>query len=133
MSLCEFVTKKAQCLQAMVDDLGLPVEVVVERAENIMITSQFDVITARAIGPLRKILPWFEDCWGQFKTHAVNQSPQSGLMKKAAAEELGLVDGLSIECVHSYPMPGRDNKKRGFCSLQFAGTVAAFFARRTFS
>jgi len=107
--LSEFVGKKADCLQQMIDELGLSIEVVTERAENILIASQFDVVTARAVGPLRKMLPWFEECWGQYKRMLLIKGPK-WVEEKAAAEELGLVNGLSIECVHSYPMPGRDNK-----------------------
>ncbi|MCL4115205.1 UNVERIFIED_CONTAM: hypothetical protein GTU68_041578 [Idotea baltica] len=107
--LSEFVTKKSACLQAMVDELEVNVEVVVERAENILISSQFDVVTARAVGPLKKMLPWFEDCWGQFKRMLLIKGPK-WTEEKAVAEELGLIEGLSVECIHSYPMPGRDNE-----------------------
>jgi 16S rRNA (guanine527-N7)-methyltransferase len=107
--LSEFVGKKTVCLQQMIDELGLTIEVVTERAENILIASQFDVVTARAVGPLRKMLPWFEGCWGQFKRMLLIKGPK-WVEEKATAEELGLTDGLSIRCIHSYPMPGRDNQ-----------------------
>ena len=107
--LSEFVGKKADCLQQMIDELGLSIEVVTERAENILIASQFDIVTARAVGPLKKMLPWFEKCWGQYKRMLLIKGPK-WVEEKATAEELGLLDGLSIQCIHSYPMPGRDNQ-----------------------
>lgn len=107
--LSEFVAKKSACLQQMIEALKLDVEVVVERAENILISSQFDVVTARAVGPLKKMLPWFEDCWGQFQRMLLIKGPK-WVEEKAAAEEAGLVDGLTIEHIHSYAMPGRDNQ-----------------------
>lgn len=107
--LSEFVTKKADCLQQMVDALDLKIEVVTERAENILIASQFDVVTARAVGPLRKMLPWFEACWGQYQRMLLIKGPR-WVEEKEAADELGLTEGLSIEKVHEYLMPGRDSQ-----------------------
>ncbi len=59
-TLCESIQKKARFVQSVVDALSLPnVEVVAERAETILLTARFDIITARAVAPLERALSLF--------------------------------------------------------------------------
>lgn len=56
VTLVESTRKKADFLRATALDLGIDVEVVNERAESL--TGGFDLATARAVAPLRRLIPW---------------------------------------------------------------------------
>lgn len=59
--LAESIQKKARFLDAAVEELELPnVHVFPERAEEIAFTHQPDVVTARAVAPLPKLLDLFQ-------------------------------------------------------------------------
>jgi 16S rRNA (guanine527-N7)-methyltransferase len=59
-SLAESVQKKAQFVESAVEELQIPnVRVTPVRAEQLMKTEAFDVVTARAVAPLWKLIPLF--------------------------------------------------------------------------
>jgi 16S rRNA (guanine527-N7)-methyltransferase len=58
--LAESIQKKARFLDATVEELELPnVRVLSERAEEVAVSQQPDVVTARAVAPLPKLLELF--------------------------------------------------------------------------
>ena len=59
-TLSESTQKKARFVETVVDSLELPnVRVTHDRAEDIAVTQQIDVITARAVAPMSRILDLF--------------------------------------------------------------------------
>lgn len=59
VTLIETMERRASWLREVADTLALPnVEVVRERAENLAGKRSFDVVSARAVAPLRKLIPW---------------------------------------------------------------------------
>lgn len=56
--LVESLTKRCRFLQAVVDDLALPATVINDRAENVKL--KVDVVTARAVAPMTKLLGFAE-------------------------------------------------------------------------
>lgn len=56
--LVESLTKRCRFLQAVVDDLALPATVINDRAENVRL--RVDVVTARAVAPMNKLLGFAE-------------------------------------------------------------------------
>ena len=59
-TLAESVQKKAQFVESAVEELQIPnVRVTPVRAEQLMKTEDFDIVTARAVAPLWKLIPLF--------------------------------------------------------------------------
>lgn len=60
VALLEATTKKADFLEATAADLGLDIEVVNGRAEDLVepLGGRFDLVTARAVAPLPRLLDW---------------------------------------------------------------------------
>ncbi|WP_031237921.1 16S rRNA (guanine(527)-N(7))-methyltransferase RsmG [Asticcacaulis sp. AC466] len=56
--LVESLAKRCRFLQTVVDDLTLPASVINDRAENVRVT--VDVVTARAVAPMAKLLGFAE-------------------------------------------------------------------------
>ncbi|MFT4074801.1 MAG: 16S rRNA (guanine(527)-N(7))-methyltransferase RsmG [Asticcacaulis sp.] len=56
--LVESLTKRCRFLQTVVDDLALPATVINDRAENVKL--KVDVVTARAVAPMTKLLGFAE-------------------------------------------------------------------------
>lgn len=109
ITLAECVGKKAHVLDLMTRELELPIDVIDDRAENVVAGEGFSSLTARAVGPLPKMLPWFNDCWGDFGRMLLIKGPR-WTEERAAAEEGGQLKSTQIACVLSYPMPGRDSE-----------------------
>jgi 16S rRNA (guanine527-N7)-methyltransferase len=66
ISLSESVQKKARVVQEMVRQLDLPCAVYAERAEKLLEDLRYDVLVARAVGPLWKMCKWFQNHWNDF-------------------------------------------------------------------
>ncbi len=56
--LIDSLAKRCRFLQTLVDDLGLPATVINDRAENVKL--KVDVVTARAVAPMGKLLGFAE-------------------------------------------------------------------------
>lgn len=109
VTLVECVTKKVRVLEQMVSALDLPVEVVDDRIEKVLGERDCDTLTARAVGPLQKMLPWFRGKWDAFGRMLLVKGPRWTEERKDA-EQKGLLEEVSLACVLSYPMPGRDSE-----------------------
>ncbi len=109
MALAESVSKKAKVLNAIVQDLDLPIRVHDARAENVLKNERFDTLTVRAVAPLRKLLFWFQLHPGQFGRLLLIKGPRWEA-EREEAKLLGLTDNVDISVVDEYLTPGHDNK-----------------------
>ncbi len=109
ITLSECVGKKAHVLDLMTRELELPIDVIDDRVENLLAGEGFTSLTARAVGPLPKMLPWFKKTWEHFERLLLIKGPR-WTEERATAEEAGQLVGIKIECLLSYPMPGRDSE-----------------------
>lgn len=109
ITLAECVGKKAHVLDLMTRELELPIDIIDDRVENVLAGEGYSSLTARAVGPLPKMLPWFEDRWGDFGRMLLIKGPR-WTEERAAAEEAGQLGSTKIKCLLSYPMPGRDSE-----------------------
>ncbi len=62
VALCESIAKKGTALDQIAECMGLEIEIYQSRAETLFEDFRYDVSTARAVGPLRKICTWFAEC-----------------------------------------------------------------------
>lgn len=108
LTLCDSVGKKAKALTSIIESLELPVAVHGCRAEELLEEFRYHSVVARAVGPLDKILTWLADRWGGFDRLLAIKGPRWPEEKNEAARR-GLLRGLSLNTVASYPLPGTES------------------------
>lgn len=109
VSLCESVLKKAVTLKAMCRDLQLDIRVFPNRAEEVLADYRCDVVTARAVGSLSKMLKWLEPHWGSFGRLLAFKGPR-WVAERSEARHLGFFNKLQLRLAAQYNMPGTDSK-----------------------
>jgi 16S rRNA (guanine527-N7)-methyltransferase len=107
VTLCESVAKKARAVAQIVEALALPVPVRHARAEDLLAHESFDTLVARAVAPLAKLLTWLAPRWDNFHRLLVTKGPR-WIDERSAARHLGLLQGLHLRKVASYPLPGTE-------------------------
>jgi len=105
VSLCESVVKKADALQAICRDLQLEIPVHPDRVEEVLKHERFDVVTARAVGSLAKMLKWVEPHWGSFHRLLAFKGPR-WVAERGEARHLGFFAKLQLRQAAQYEMPG---------------------------
>lgn len=104
MTVCESTQKKARVLEAIVRELELPVEVFGCRAEELLALRTFDVLVARAVAPLSKLLTWLAPHWQAFDELLVVKG-RSWVDERGEARHLGLLKKLDLRKAATYAMP----------------------------
>ena len=108
VSVSESTQKKANVLRQLVTELELPVEVYPERAEQVLDIQRFDTLTLRAVGPLSKILRWFEPHWPAIGRLLMIKGPR-WVEERGDARHHGLMQNLSLRCLATYPLAGTES------------------------
>ncbi len=109
MVVCDPVAKKAKAVTDIVQQCQLPVRVLAERAEHIVAREPFDALVVRAVAPLSELLGWFAPVWENITRLLVVKGPK-WLEERAAARHHGLMKGLEMRKVASYPFPGTESE-----------------------
>jgi 16S rRNA (guanine527-N7)-methyltransferase len=105
MSVCESTQKKARAVEAMVADVGLPVRVFPNRAEEVLEITTFDTLIARALAPLAKILGWLQSHWDAFDRLLLIKG-RSWVDERSEARQAGLLRGFELRKAATYESPG---------------------------
>jgi len=105
IAVCESVGKKARTVADIVERLGLPVPVIHDRAENLLVDQCFDTLVIRAVARLKKLLEWFKPHWAAFGRMLVLKGP-GWIDERGEARHFGLMRGLALRKLESYPLPG---------------------------
>ena len=105
ISLCESVGKKARALEAMARDLKLRTPVLNDRVEAVLESRRYDVLVARAVGPLWKMLTWLQPHWKSVGRLLAIKGPR-WVEERGEARHRGLMHELDLRKVATYPMPG---------------------------
>ena len=108
LALAESVVKKARAVQGIVVELGLEITFFEGRAEAALQDYGFDTLFCRAVGPLWKILFWFEHEWQSIGRILAIKGP-SWVDERLEARHKGLLRDLDLRKVASYPMPDSEN------------------------
>ena len=109
VSLSESVGKKAAALNEMIEMLDLPIAVHSCRAEELLEDFRFDSLVARAVGPLDRMLTWFDRKWTSFSRLLAIKGPR-WIEEKNEAARRGLLRGLDVEKVAHYPLFGTESE-----------------------
>ena len=109
ISLCESVGKKARTVADIVEKLGLSVPVHNARAEVLLVDQRFNTLVVRAVARLKKLLEWFKPHWAAFDRLLVLKGP-SWVDERGEARHFGLMRGLALRKLESYPLPGTESE-----------------------
>ena len=101
LSLCESVKKKATAVDEIVQSLGLPIPVHHARMENLLEDFRYDVLIARAIGSMRKILTWLQPHWASAGSLLLLKGPR-WVEERQDARSRGLLNGLELRRLATY-------------------------------
>lgn len=104
VTVCDSMAKKAMAVGSMAEQLQLPVTVVHARAEEWLQHASFDTLTARAVGPLAKILRWFAPHWKAIGRLLLIKGPR-WVAERGEARHLGLLRELELRRVAQYTVP----------------------------
>jgi 16S rRNA (guanine527-N7)-methyltransferase len=107
LAVCDSTQKKARAVEAMVADLGLPIRVFPNRAEEVLEITTFDTLVARGLAPLAKVLTWLKPHWDAFDRLLLIKG-RSWVDERAEARHLGLLRGRELRRAASYQTPGND-------------------------
>jgi 16S rRNA (guanine527-N7)-methyltransferase len=109
ISLSESVGKKSGVLADIVEKLGLSVTVFHARAEDLLSDHRYNTLVIRAVARLKKLLEWFKPHWAAFDRMLLLKGP-SWLDERGEARHYGLLRGLALRKLESYPLPGTDSE-----------------------
>jgi 16S rRNA (guanine527-N7)-methyltransferase len=104
LTLTESVAKRARAAEDIARQAGLDVRVVHTRAQDLLVDELFDVLIARAVAPLPKLLTWLAPHWDRFGQLLVIKGP-AWIEERARAREAGLLRGLNLRCLATYTSP----------------------------
>lgn len=108
VSVCDSTQKKAKVVQAIVEELALPVKVYGCRAEEVLQQQTFDTLVARGVAALSKILYWLSSHWDAFD-HLLLIKGQRWVEERGEARHRGLMKGIELRKVASYETRGNDS------------------------
>jgi 16S rRNA (guanine527-N7)-methyltransferase len=108
VALCDSVAKKAKVARAIVDELGLKIDVYHAPAQELVAEHQFDVLVARAVAPLAKLARWFAPHWEAFDRLLVIKGP-AWIEEREQARAAGLLKRVELRKLAEYPLPGTDS------------------------
>lgn len=109
VALCDSVAKKAKAAQAIVDEVGLNVDVIHAPAQEVVAGHHFDVLVARAVAPLAKLLRWFAPHWDSFDRLLVIKGP-AWVEERAAAREAGLLRNVDLRKLAEHALSGSSSQ-----------------------
>jgi 16S rRNA (guanine527-N7)-methyltransferase len=87
----------------------LDIPVFAQRAEEVLASHAFDVVIARAVGPMEKILRWLERHWDNVGELLLIKGPKWA-EERGEARHLGLLRDLELRKAAEYPMPGTNSQ-----------------------
>lgn len=108
VSVCDNVGKKMKVVSRMVAELGLNVPVYTERMQNLLGEMPFDILVARAVGPLTRICTWMKSNWHTIDRLLAIKGPR-WVDERAEARHKGLLNDVELRKLVSYPMPGTES------------------------
>ncbi|TWU41502.1 Ribosomal RNA small subunit methyltransferase G [Novipirellula aureliae] len=109
VSLAESVTKRANALGEIVEQLEIPVPVYGARGEDLLEDFRFTTVVSRAVGSIAKFCRWVEPHWGSVDRLLLIKGPR-WVQERGEARHLGALANLQIRRVAIYPL-GIDDVK----------------------
>ncbi len=108
VELCEATGKKAEALGAMIDELGLDLNVWYAKAEDLLKTRHFHTLTVRAVGKMRSLLLMFAQVWHTFDRILMIKGP-NWPAERGEARHYNMFNTLALRKVDEYENPGAEH------------------------
>ena len=105
--VCDSVAKKAKAVGDVAAQLQMKIQVAHARAEEILEITSFDTLTARAVGPMIKMLRWFEPHWGSIGRLLLVKGPK-WVEERGEARHHGLLAEMDLRKLASYTVPNAE-------------------------
>jgi 16S rRNA (guanine527-N7)-methyltransferase len=109
VSVCDSVGKKAKVLDDIVERMKLSVPVHAMRVQAVLEDYRYSSLVARAVGPLEKLCEWLKEDWHNFDRLLALKGPK-WIEERGAARHRGLLKGIELRRLVSYPMPGTESE-----------------------
>ncbi len=109
VELCESIAKKARAVTDIIAQIGLAIPAHHARAEALLTNHRYDTLVIRAVARLHKLLEWFAPHWDRFGRLLVLKGP-AWIEERGEARHYGLMHGLSLRKLTSYPLPGTESE-----------------------
>lgn len=109
ISLCDSIQKKTRALEDIVARVGIDANVITGRVQDLLPGRHFDTLVARAVGPLPKLLRWTQPHWDSIGRLVLIKGPR-WVEERSDARHRGLMKGLELRKLKSYPMPGTESE-----------------------
>jgi 16S rRNA (guanine527-N7)-methyltransferase len=109
IAVCDSVAKKARAVGEIITEMGLDVPVYPERAEAVLKRERFGTLTIRAVDRMKKLLTWLNPCRDAFDRMLLIKGP-AWVDERGEARHFGLLKGLALRRLESYPMPGTESE-----------------------
>ena len=108
VELCEATGKKAEALGAIVDELGLDLNIWYAKAEDLLRTRRFHTLTIRAVGKMRSLLLMFAPIWHTFNRLLLIKGP-NWIAERGEARHYNMFNSLALRKVDEYENPGAEH------------------------
>lgn len=110
VALTDSVAKKARAVSDMVRRLQLKNAAVhALPAQALLAEEYYDVLVARAVASLAKMLTWFAPYWGSFDRLLVIKGP-AWVEERGEARHYNLMHELQLRKLASWPLPDSENE-----------------------
>jgi 16S rRNA (guanine527-N7)-methyltransferase len=109
IALCDSVAKRAKAARAIVEEIGLEIPVHHAPVQELLTRETFDTLVVRAVAPLAKLLRWLAPHWDAFDRLLLVKGP-AWLEERKSARDAGLLRGLQLRKLASYPIPGTESQ-----------------------
>ena len=110
ISLAESVSKRANALGAMVEELELPVPIYGARGEDLLEDFRFSTIVSRAVGSVAKFCRWIEPHWTNVDRLLLIKGPK-WVEERNEARHVGALSNLELRRVAAYPLGDDENSE----------------------
>ncbi|MGI5832400.1 MAG: 16S rRNA (guanine(527)-N(7))-methyltransferase RsmG [Thermoguttaceae bacterium] len=105
VELCDATGKKAKAVGAIVDEIGLELNVWHAKAEELLKVHRFHTLVVRAVSKLDRLLTMFAPTWFAFDRILMIKGP-SWVEERGEARHFGRLKNLALRKVADYTNPG---------------------------
>ena len=120
VALAESVAKRANALGEIIAELNLPLPVYGARGEDLLEDFRFTTVVARAVGSIAKFCRWVSPHWTNVDRLLLIKGPK-WVDERGEARHLGLLKGLELRRIASYPLGDADDAEGVILQISPAG------------
>lgn len=108
VTLCDCVAKKIKAVETIIEALQVKVPCEVGMIQELVVRRRYDSLVMRAVGPVTKVSGWLRGKWHCFGRLLAIKGPR-WVEERADARHRGLLTGVELRRLVSYPMPDTDS------------------------